>query len=78
MTLEVLITRLKESYMEKPSPLILAVQSETHDDITTPGVIVEVDAGTAEELGAFEESALTENEAWDSNADLAEERESRG
>ena len=64
--------------MEKPSPLILAVQSETYDDITTPGVIVEVDAGMAEELGAFEESALTESEAWGSNADLAEARESRG
>ena len=64
--------------MEKPSPLILAVQSETYDDVTTPGVIVEVDAGAAEELGAFEESALTESEAWGSNEDLAEERESRG
>ena len=64
--------------MENPSPIILAVQSETYDDVTTPGVIVEVDAGMAEELGAFEESALTESEAWDSNQDLAEERESRG
>ena len=64
--------------MENPSPIILAVQSETYDDVTTPGVIVEVDAGMAEELGAFEESALTESEAWGSNEDLAEESESRG
>jgi type IV secretion system protein VirB1 len=64
--------------MENPSPIILAVRSETYDDVTTPGVIVEVDAGMAEELGAFEESALTEREAWDSNQDLAEEREFRG
>jgi hypothetical protein len=64
--------------MENPSPIILAVRSETYDDFTTPGVIVEVDAGMAEELGAFEESALTESEAWDSNQYLAEERQSGG
>ena len=39
-------------------------------DLTTPGVVVEVDAAEAESLGAFEETALTEAEAWDANADL--------
>jgi hypothetical protein len=39
-------------------------------DLTMPGVIVEVDAGEAESLGAFEETALTEAEAWDANGDL--------
>jgi hypothetical protein len=39
-------------------------------DLTTPGVVVEVDATEAESLGAFEETALTEAEAWAANADL--------
>ncbi|HUZ64825.1 MAG TPA: hypothetical protein VMU82_14065 [Acetobacteraceae bacterium] len=39
-------------------------------DLTTPNVVVEVDAAEAESLGAFEETALTEAEAWDANADL--------
>jgi hypothetical protein len=39
-------------------------------DLTTPGVVVEVDASEAESLGAFEETALTEADAWDANADL--------
>lgn len=39
-------------------------------DLTTPGVVVEVDSGEAESLGAFEETALTEAEAWDANGDL--------
>ena len=39
-------------------------------DLLVPGVVVEVDAAEAENLGAFEETALTEAEAWDANADL--------
>ena len=35
-----------------------------------PGVVVELDAHEAETLGAFEETALTEADAWDANADL--------
>lgn len=42
-------------------------------DLTTPGVVVEVDASEAESLGAFEETALTEAEAWDANGDLEPE-----
>ena len=57
--------------MENRSPVILAVQSQTYDDVTVPGVVVEVDAAMAEDLGAFEESALTEYEAWASNWDLS-------
>jgi hypothetical protein len=33
-------------------------------------VVVELDAHEAENLGAFEETALTEADAWDANADL--------
>ena len=42
-------------------------------DLMVPGVVVEVDAGEAESLGAFEETALTEADAWDANADLETE-----
>ena len=47
-----------------------AVLSDDLADLMVPGVVVEVDAGEAESLGAFEETALTEGEAWESNADL--------
>ena len=42
-------------------------------DVTTPGVVVEVDAAEAESLGAFQETALTEADAWEANADLSPE-----
>ena len=47
-----------------------AMLSDDLADLMVPGVVVEVDAGEAESLGAFEETALTEAEAWESNADL--------
>ena len=49
------------------SPLIL---SQNLDDALTPGVMVEVDPAEAEALGAFEETALSEQDAWEANADL--------
>jgi hypothetical protein len=51
-------------------PLARPALSGSIADLTTPGVVVEVDAAEAESLGAFEETALTEAEAWDANADL--------
>ncbi len=51
-------------------PTAAAVISSTLDDLLVPGVVVELDAGGAEALGAFEETALTEAEAWEANADL--------
>jgi len=51
-------------------PTAGAVISSSVSDLLVPGVIVEVDAEEAESLGAFEETALTEAEAWDANADL--------
>jgi hypothetical protein len=41
-------------------------------DFATPGVVVEVDPDDAEALGAFEEIALSEADAWASNADAGE------
>ncbi len=51
------------------NPTAPPVLSGSIADLTTPGVVVEVDAGEAESLGAFEETALTEAEAWDANGD---------
>ena len=44
--------------------------SHSLDDALVPGVMVELDAAAAEAAGAFEETALSEAEAWDANADL--------
>ncbi len=50
-----------------------AIVSNTIADLLVPGVVVELDAAEAEALGAFEETALTEADAWEANADLIEE-----
>ena len=50
-----------------------ALLSDDPADMIVSGVVVEVDAAEAESLGAFEETALTEAEAWESNADLGDE-----
>ena len=50
-----------------------ALLSDDYRDLMTPGVVVELDAGEAESLGAFEETALSEADAWEANADLAGE-----
>jgi hypothetical protein len=52
------------------NPPVGARISRNIDDLTTPGAVVEVDAGEAESLGAFEETALSEADAWDANCDL--------
>jgi|HubBroStandDraft_2_1064218.scaffolds.fasta_scaffold1410885_2 hypothetical protein len=53
-----------------PDPTASAVRSTTLNDLLVPGVVVELDAGEAEDLGAFEETALTAADAWEANADL--------
>lgn len=50
----------------KESPVF----SRSVADAAIPGVQVEVDAADAEQLGAFEESAIGDADAWDANADL--------
>lgn len=47
----------------------LPLVSQSYADLATPGVVVEVDAAEAESLGAFEEPALSEADAWESNLD---------
>ncbi len=59
-------------------PAAGALLSDNIADLLVPGVVVEVDAAEAESLGAFEETALTEAEAWDANADLETDEASHG
>jgi hypothetical protein len=47
-----------------------AIVSTSPDDLLIPGVVVELDAYEADAIGAFEENALTEAEAWEANADI--------
>lgn len=56
---------MPETEQQPHSPVF----SPALDDVMTPGVIVEVDPDDAEEMGAFQEDALTEAEAWESNSD---------
>ena len=49
------------------------VVSRNLTDLTSPRVVVEVDAEQAAPLGAFAEDALTQEDAWAANADLGME-----
>ena len=44
--------------------------SQSMADFLTPGAVVELTPDEAEALGAFEETALDEAAAWESNDDL--------
>lgn len=57
---------LKLSLTQRHSPLV----STDLGDLVTPGVMVEMDAGEAQDLGAFEETALSLEDAWDANDDV--------
>ena len=52
----------------QPSPRE-AVLSTALEDLTVPGVVIEVDPDEAEANGAFRETALSEADAWESNGD---------
>ena len=57
--------------MHSPKPMApAAVISESLADLTTPGVIVELDPDAADRAGAFLDDALDEDGAWQANADL--------
>lgn len=74
----VYIRQLKEFGManDLPGSRLMAsietipVVSESPEDMDIPGVHVEYDTFEAESWGAFEETALTDAEAWHSNADM--------
>jgi|GEM_PF-2079487 len=44
------------------------------EDLNTPGVVVVVDPDEAASLGAFQETALSLEDAWESNLDMGEDR----
>lgn len=54
------------------------VVSKSPNDAATPGVQVEYTADEAEANGAFMETAMTEAEAWGSNADIESDDEGTG
>lgn len=55
------------------APRVDPVVSQSQEDGATPGVQVEHTAAEAEANGAFQETAMTEADAWESNADLADD-----
>lgn len=57
------------------SPRVDPIVSTSVEDGSTPGVQVEHTAAEAEANGAFQETAISEAEAWASNADLAADPE---
>ena len=61
---------MSESNEEPRDPISTAMVSASPDDLLIPGVVVELDAYEADDIGAFEENALIEAEAWEANADL--------
>lgn len=58
---------------------IKVVPAISHDmrDLMRPGVMVEIDRADIEQLGLTEETALSEEDAWESNADVADTNEAR-
>lgn len=46
------------------------IHSSSISDAETPGVVFSLDQEAAECEGAFEETALSEEDAWEANADL--------
>ena len=51
-------------------PTTSVTVSTSFVDLLVAGVVVELDAREADDLGAFEETALSEAEAWNANATL--------
>lgn len=49
------------------------VVSRSPDDGSTPGVQIEHTPDQAEAFGAFEETAISEGDAWEANADIADD-----
>lgn len=59
------------------SDTLKPIISLDYQDVQTPGVQVELEPDEAESLGAFEESALSEADAWEANTDVQEAQHGR-
>jgi len=68
----VVFVRKEKKLMANSSEQTQPVVSRDEADLDVPGVQVEQTADEAERNGAFFESAMTEADAWESNADLAD------
>ncbi len=75
-TTVVYVRQLKETTMTKETTL--PVISRNEEDAGVPGVRVELTAEQAERNGAFEETAMSEEDAWESNTDLATDPNATG
>lgn len=53
-----------------PNPPVTPTISQDLGDLMRPGVMVEIDKTDVERLGLVEETALSEDEAWESNTDV--------
>jgi len=71
----VFINSRKGNIMNDTKETVTPVVSRLVEDAETPGVQVEYTADVAEQNGAFEETAISEKEAWEANIDLAEDPE---
>ena len=63
-------TKRQEAQPVRVTETTKPVVSGNDDDAQTPGVQIEHTAESAERAGAFEETALSEAAAWESNTDL--------
>ncbi len=75
-TTVVFVRQQEESPMTKE--ITQPVISTDEKDATAPGVQVEQTAEQAERNGAFEETAMSEADAWEANADLATDPNATG
>lgn len=53
-----------------PKPPTTPTISQDLGDLMRPGIMVEIDKADIERLGLVEETALSEDDAWESNADV--------
>lgn len=58
-----------------PKPQVNPIISQDIGDLMKPGVQVEIDKADIERLGLCDETALSEDDAWDSNCDEADRGE---
>lgn len=61
----------------EPTKPNMPIISRDLGDLMRPGVMVEIDRADIERLGLIEETALSEEDAWESNADVENTNEAQ-
>ncbi|MCF3948273.1 hypothetical protein [Acidiphilium iwatense] len=59
----------------EPKPQVHPIISQDIGDLMKPGVQVEIDKADIARLGLCDETAVSEDDAWDSNGDEADRGE---